>query len=94
MLNSGVDDIFEAATRQAMLVRAGASAHGTSGLVGGLGTNGRSTLAGGDAMRSERRKSGMMLGGGNGNGANYSGHEEKNGAMGKMNTSKGCCIVA
>lgn len=85
-----MDDIFEAATRQAMLVRAGASAHGT-GLAGGVGTNGRSTFSG-DGLKSERRKSGMMLGV-SGNNGTYSGAEEKNGS-GNMNTSKGCCLVA
>lgn len=63
-----------------MLVRASSSAHGT-GLVGS-GTNGR----GGDGMKNERRKSGMMLSG------THSGTEEKNG-MGSGNSSKGCCIV-
>lgn len=45
--NEGVDDIFEAATRQAMLVRAGASSAGGSGNGLAIGTNGRSTSSGG-----------------------------------------------
>lgn len=87
-MNEGVDDIFEAATRQAMVVRAGASAY-SGGLTGTIGTNVRSIL-GGDEMKSERRKWGTMR---SRNGI-YSGSVDKHG-LGNINgnSSKGCCIV-
>lgn len=82
LLNSGVDDIFEAATRQAMLVRSGATSHALhhgSGNVNG-------TSSGFNGELNDRRKSGLMSVGT----GQYD--EKRNGAFGG-NTSKGCCIV-
>lgn len=84
-----MDDIFEAATRQAMLVRTGASAAGLSnGTINGRSTLGHHGAAGGIAtgghgLEGDRRKSSMLSGG------NW---DEKGGNMGG-NSSKGCCIV-
>lgn len=83
-----MDDIFEAATRQAMLVRTGASAAGLSnGTINGRSTLGHhggiSTGGGGHGLEGDRRKSSMLSGG------NW---DEKGGNM-SGNSSKGCCIV-
>lgn len=78
LLNQGVDDIFEAATRQAMLVRQGAaSAQGGSAATAGP-TNGHGNGAG---EKGDRRKSGMPLAA-TGAGDKTAGEE-----------SKGCCVI-
>jgi Rho family protein len=93
--NDGVDDIFEAATRQAMLVKAFATsstnAPGASGTIGARnGSNGLGGLNG--EGRAERRKS-------SGNMLNYNNNEKTNGSYGAGagshgdSASKGCCIV-
>ncbi|KAK9895028.1 ras-domain-containing protein [Cystobasidium minutum MCA 4210] len=86
--NSGVDDVFEAATRQAMLVRTGASSSSAAhnhGTLGGTVTNGRSTSG-----MDDRRKSTMLSIGGTGSG--NSAWDEKDGNV-HGSSSKGCCIV-